>query len=575
MNVDGRPVLPTGSMTCAGIASVIIASGQIGGGDATVADGEVKCCGAQIKDDSVQRGLSWLGKHFSVKRNPAIGQTNIWWLYYLYAMERVGRFSGQRFIGQADWYREGAEELVSRQDRLTGGWIGTDTEAHPPIGTSLALLFLSKGRRPVLIAKMQHGETNDWNHHRHDLAHLTHHVEQRWQRNLTWQTIDSDGIKAEDLLKVPVLFLSGKDSLKLSKDQKNVLKTYVSQGGFVFAEACCGGSQFDKDFRKLAAELFPESPLRLLPQDHPVWYAEQQVDPNYLKPLYGVEACCRTSIVYCPKDLSCYWELSGRRDRKSFPQATKNETKAALAIGANVLTYATNRVLQDKLETPQLYVASGSPSDVPRATLQVAKIFHGGGSDDAPSALTNLLTISQQKLQLRINTEKRVVGLSGDELFDYPIAYMHGRRNFRFSKEEKKSLATYLENGGFLFADSICATIEFSNAFRREINTLFPDTKLEQIDPEHEMFTTEYQGFDLSSVRLRDPRKRDSRLVAPVETVRPLLEGVRHNGRLVVVFSPYDLSCALENQASLECKGYIREDAAKIGMNVILFAMQQ
>ena len=59
-----------------------------------------------------------------------------------------------------------------------------------------------------------------------------------------------------------------------------------------------------------------------------------------------------------------------------------------------------------------------------------------------------------------------------------------------------------------------------------------------------------------------------------IEQTAPVLEGILIDGRLVVVFSPYDLSCALENQASIECKGYVREDAAKIGINVLLYAMQ-
>jgi hypothetical protein len=41
------------------------------------------------------------------------------------------------------------------------------------------------------------------------------------------------------------------------------------------------------------------------------------------------------------------------------------------------------------------------------------------------------------------------------------------------------------------------------------------------------------------------------------------------------VFSQYDLSCALEKRDSLECRGYVREDAAKIGLNVVLYSLQQ
>ena len=55
----------------------------------------------------------------------------------------------------------------------------------------------------------------------------------------------------------------------------------------------------------------------------------------------------------------------------------------------------------------------------------------------------------------------------------------------------------------------------------------------------------------------------------------PLLEGLEIEGRTAVILSPYDISCALEKGASLECKGYIPADAARIGANVLLYALQQ
>jgi hypothetical protein len=54
-----------------------------------------------------------------------------------------------------------------------------------------------------------------------------------------------------------------------------------------------------------------------------------------------------------------------------------------------------------------------------------------------------------------------------------------------------------------------------------------------------------------------------------------VLEAIKLDDRYAVVFSPYDLSCALEKQNSLECRGYSRDDAARIGMNVILYSLQQ
>ena len=565
----------SGSMTCAGIACVMIASGQIGESDAQVVDGEVQCCGKQTNIDAVERGLSWLAKNFTVQRNPVPKDmpSSPWWLYYMYAMERVGRLSGQRFIGSHDWYREGVERLLAKQDPVNGIW----QEQSPPVGTSLALLFLAKGRRPVLISKLKR-DTEDWNLHRHDMGLLTTHVEGRWQQTMTWQTIDINAATADDLLTTPVLFISGRDSLDLTDEQVQQLRTYILQGGFIFAEAACGGRGFDQDFRELVGRLLPESELRVLPPSHPVWYAEQKVDPQFIekRPLLGVEACCRTSIVYCQGDLSCYWELSGNRQQKKYPMRVRREIDACMAIGANVVTYATNRELRGKLDTPQL-LATNDLSNLQRATLQVAKLAHSGGGDDAPAALSNLLRSSKQVLQIRVNDKKQLLPLTHPELPEFPIAFMHGRRDFKWTKNERAALIDYLDNGGFILADAICASSDFANAFRRELKLAFPNHRLQRITSDHPIFSEAFQGFDISTVRLRDPinRRNENRLEVRAEIVPPTLEALEINGRIVVVFSPFDLSCALENQVSLECKGYPREDAAKIGMNILLFAMQQ
>ncbi len=168
----------SGSMTCAGIAAMVITSGELNIGDAEVVDGRLNCCGEQKSNSAVERGLEWLGNSFSVSVNPGAGLKQGWLLYYLYGVERVGRMTARRFIGKHDWYRAGAEKLVREQDRLSGFWKGAGhAEDNPHIGTSLALLFLAKGRRPVLVAKLKHDPENDWNHHRSDLANLTNYVE--------------------------------------------------------------------------------------------------------------------------------------------------------------------------------------------------------------------------------------------------------------------------------------------------------------------------------------------------------------------------------------------------------------
>ncbi|MEQ8788497.1 MAG: DUF4159 domain-containing protein [Pirellulaceae bacterium] len=590
---EGQP--STGSMTCAGITSLVITMDRLTEGDASVVGDSVQCCGERDDVEPIEKALAWMGSKFSVTSNPVassnpsgvVGSDSL--LYYLYGMERVGRLTGRRFFVKTsragfpvrfDWYRKGAEHLVEMQDSLSGFWVGEGhAEQEPVIGTSFALLFLSKGRRPVLLAKYKHREDDDWNLHRNGVHNLTRSVEKSWKRDLTWQIIEARAASVEDLLQTPVLFISGRETLFLTEQEKRKLRQYVDMGGFIFAEAChgngCNGEAFDRSFRELMAELFPESPLRVLPLDHPVWFAEKKVDPDYLPDLYGVDSCCRTSIVYCPENLSCLWELARQGRDSEHPPKVREHVASALALGQNVLAYATNRELEDKLR-PRV-VTSDDDLTIGRHTLAIPKLAHTGGSDDAPNALRNMLRIANQKLELPVSADARLVKPTDPRLLEHPILFMHGRRDFRFSPEERSALKAYLERGGFLLADSICASEAFTDAFRREMKAIFPEAPLEPLPSGDPLLTQEFRGFDLSSVQLRDPLGRDpgDPLRARIIKTPPRLEVLKTNGRVAVVFSPFDISCALENHTSLECKGYLQEDAARIAVNVLLYALQQ
>ncbi|HEX4148470.1 MAG TPA: DUF4159 domain-containing protein, partial [Pirellulales bacterium] len=320
-NLDGswgyKETMPgTGSMTCAGIAALVIADDRLNRGDAEIVNDRVQCCGEQEENPEIERALSWLATHFAIANNPGDNQHL---LYYLYGLERVGRLTNQRMIGRHDWYREGADWLVRNQEELSGFWRGVGHgEDDPQVGTSLALLFLSKGRRPVLVAKLKHPPQDDWNHHRTDVANLTGYVEKRWHRDLTWQVIDIRIATADDLNQAPVVFLSGRDEPEFTDEQVSRLREYIDRGGFLFAEDCCNGGGFDAGFRKLMTRVFPEPEysLHLLPPEHPVWHAEEAVPPAYMPPLLGIDIGCRTSVIYCPKNLGCYWELA-RSDRET------------------------------------------------------------------------------------------------------------------------------------------------------------------------------------------------------------------------------------------------------------------
>ncbi len=579
----------SGSMTCAGIASVWITTEHLGRPAAQPQGESVSCCGGGGSPKELERGLDWLGKRFSVIQNPG---NQSWLYYYLYGLERVGRFTARRFIGDHDWYLEGATMLVNAQDPFTGSFKGSQPEGQT-IATSFALLFLAKGRRPVLVAKSRHEPATDWNRHGHDIAHLVGHVERRWKKDypagLSWHVVDTSTAAADDLLQAPVLWLSGKKAFEFGPDAPARLRQYVDNGGFIFAEGCCPQSaEFDARFRRLVEEIFPEPEYRLnlLPPEHPAWHAEELVPPELQRPLLGIDYGCRTCLVYAPPtdlkpgatampSLSCLWEI-GSTTRHDLPQSMRREVEAALAIGTNVLAYATNRELKSKDE----FFAIERPDEQPvdsfeRGRLAIGKLRHGGMCDAAPAALANILRAAARELGVRVDDTPSQIDATDPSLFTYHLVFMHGRQGFSFTAAQREKLRQFLERGGTLLADSVCASRGFTAAFRAEMGLLLPDQPLQEIPAADPIFTAdEYGGYDIREVTLREPAGGgDGPLAARKRRIAPKLEGIRIGDRWAVIFSPYDISCALEKQNSLECTGYDRDDAEKISLNVLLYSL--
>ena len=149
------------------------------------------------------------------------------------------------------------------------------------------MLFLSKGRTPVVMSKLVHGKwprvvkDTDWNNDRNDLRNLTTHVSRSklfGNSPVAWQTYDiSQAVAARaanllpnaddeaailaDMLQSPMLYITGHQSPlnRLQGVENRLIERYVENGGFIFAEACCGSEAFDRGIKEWAAKLWPDS----------------------------------------------------------------------------------------------------------------------------------------------------------------------------------------------------------------------------------------------------------------------------------------------------------------------------
>jgi hypothetical protein len=243
-------------------------------------------------------------------------------------------------------------------------------------------------------------------------------------------------------------------------------------------------------------------------------------------------------------------------------------------LAVNVIAYATGRELLDALTNPEL-LGEVDPDATNRGKLEIARLRHTGGWDAAPNALRHL-QLALESVGVRAAPQSPNLPATDPAIFDYPLVYMHGRKNFRMSEGERTQLRTYLDNGGFLFADAGCGSPQFDESFRSLVRQLF-DRELEPIPLDHELFRSEL-GHDVREVRRRLPLEGRPGAALQSDYTRgpPVLEGVTDDqGRYIVVYSKYDLSCALERQATVNCAGYASEDAARIATNIVIYALAQ
>jgi hypothetical protein len=128
---------PTGSMTTAGVAGLLICQSELW--PSRRFTGDLR----EQTRNSIRDGLAWMQENFSVTTNPGFpdrgrGGISPHLYYYLYGLERMGILGNLRFMGPHDWYDDGAEFLMHEQSEA-GCWMGGD-----PVETSFAILFLKR-----------------------------------------------------------------------------------------------------------------------------------------------------------------------------------------------------------------------------------------------------------------------------------------------------------------------------------------------------------------------------------------------------------------------------------------------
>jgi hypothetical protein len=522
----------TMTMTCAGITSLCVASEQgvlIAAKGAGDADPHLTL--------ALQKAANWLGDDDRLlNRGDFPG-------YALYGMERAALASGFKWFGKHNWYREFAATEIEQQAK-DGSWNG---RAGPMVETAFRLLFLSRGRQPLLMNKLRF--SGHWNNRPRDASKLMEFATAEIEQPFAWGVADLDRDWA-DWIDSPVLFITTDTPPVLSDDDYTKLRAFTDAGGLIFLHNEWNSPEMNTFAADLAKRIFPDFPLAALPENHPVY---STVFPLKTRPvLQGVSNGERLMMIYSPTDITKTW--ISRRSK---------QTNAESQLGLNIAVYASGLDgFRRRLNTPYI----PQPIFKPLGEVPVLRVMYPGQWDPEPGAWLRFGRWFQNQTSIGLTVKSTAIGEL--KIADAPVAVLTGNTSVHFDQLDLRNLHDFVAGGGVLLIDSTGGSAEFARSIRDQLlPRAFPEALATAVGPDDPILAGTGDCMDpLLKPRLRrfasDLLKENS----------PELDSLSV-GKGTVIISDLDLTTGLLDTGTWGINGYTPSYCQSLVKNVILFTL--
>lgn len=517
------------SMTAAGVNMLFVANEMI-----SAQRPEVQVARPPFSA-SLQGGLDWLG-HQDRSINLAVRGYQY---YTLYGLERAGLASGFKMLGKHDWFRTLAARTLKEQEK-DGSW-GLEHD------TAFAILFLARGRHPLLMNKLHF--VGAWANRPRDVAHLAKFVSKETERPLNWQVV-SLASDWTDWMDAPVLYLASHEAPIFDENDFAKLKAFVDAGGLLFTHADGDSKEFNQWAAVLAMKLFGGRELKDLPPNHFAYNALFR--PKEPFPLRGISNNTRLLMLHSPTDLARRWQ---GKDPKA--------DRGVYELGANLFIYATGmQVPRNRLET----LAVAEVTAAPAVTIPIARLKYAGDWDPEPYAWTRQSRLFRRATgaalePVAIETEKLAPDVA-------PIAHLTATAPLALSDAQVAALKRYVDAGGVLLLDATGGFEPVAQSIRANILArAFPGKEPAVIKTDHPLLAGAGPGMQ----QIARPQVRPFTLLK-LQQKFPRLQ-LLESGRGAVVISELDLTSGLLGTSTLGIIGWEPEYAQKVAQNLILWAV--
>ena len=210
-----------------------------------------------------------------------------------------------------------------------------------------------------------------------------------------------------------------------------------------------------------------------------------------------------------------------------------------------------------------------------------------GWSTDYPAADNNFMTRFEELTPTYIERWKNgdpgiaAVRATDPDIFRCPFLFMTDPGSVTFSGAEIEALRDYLLKGGFLWADDLWGNRAW-RYFETEMSRIFPEYSIEEIAPDHKLFSVLYAVEEIPQIPsyqswIRSGGRNGGQTSEfGAETAVPHLRGIfDDNGRLLVLVSfNTDIADGWEREGDIPFFFYtFSPPAYGLGINILIWVM--
>lgn len=199
-------------------------------------------------------------------------------------------------------------------------------------------------RDQLVVAQVMHA--GDWDPTPHGLPNLLKFIDENSTLNVQFKR-QAVGLDDVDVLKQPILYMTGLREFKLTDKEIKRLSDYLNAGGILFGESAMGSEQFQASFMAMLRQAMPGAKLETLPPEHSIFnnvFKLSQVKyspvittarPDLKLPV--LEAVVKDGV---PVVIWSRYSLSNGWEQLPNPYAKAYEDVDSLKLGTNLLVYA-------------------------------------------------------------------------------------------------------------------------------------------------------------------------------------------------------------------------------------------